>query len=53
MTRPVWKLMSKLSMYKKCQRDNLINSLWLRDRVVNLPSSVPHGKNLKVFEKYL
>jgi dTDP-4-amino-4,6-dideoxygalactose transaminase len=41
MTRPIWTLMSKLSMFKDCQKDSLANSLWLEDRVVNIPSSVP------------
>tara|TARA_B110000483_G_C18200630_1_gene545081 strand:+ start:372 stop:1544 length:1173 start_codon:yes stop_codon:yes gene_type:complete len=41
MTRPVWTLMSKLTMFKACQTDDLKNSLWLEDRVVNIPSSVP------------
>ena len=39
MTRPIWKLMTHLSMFKGCQHDGLINSLWLEDRIVNLPSS--------------
>ena len=43
MTRPIWTLMSKLSMFKDCQTDGLQNSLWLEDRVVNIPSSVPDG----------
>jgi perosamine synthetase len=43
MTRPVWQLMSHLSMFKDCQTDGLENSLWLQDRVVNIPSSVPDG----------
>ena len=43
MTRPIWTLMSKLPMYKDCQSDGLQNSLWLEDRVVNIPSSVPDG----------
>jgi len=41
MTRPVWRLMSELKMFKDCQNDGLKNSLWLQDRVVNIPSSVP------------
>ena len=41
MTRPIWTLMSKLDMYKNCQTDGLTNSLWLEERVVNIPSSVP------------
>ena len=43
MTRPIWTLMSKLLMFKDCQTDSLENSLWLEDRVVNIPSSVPDG----------
>jgi aminotransferase in exopolysaccharide biosynthesis len=40
MTRPVWKLMSKLTMFKQCQTTDLSNSLWLEERLVNIPSSV-------------
>ena len=50
MTRPIWKLMSKLPMFKNCQTDGLENSLWLEDRVVNIPSSVPDGA-LKKLDK--
>jgi len=38
MTRPIWRLMNKLNMYKNCQTGNLDNSEWLEDRVVNIPS---------------
>lgn len=40
MTRPIWKMMNKLPMFAHCQTDNLKNSLWLEERVVNIPSSV-------------
>ena len=40
MTRPVWELMINLPMYKSCQKDSQENSLLLRDRIVNIPSSV-------------
>jgi aminotransferase in exopolysaccharide biosynthesis len=40
MTRPLWTLMHELPMYKNCLRDDLKNSKWLQDRVINLPSSV-------------
>ena len=50
MTRPIWTLMSKLPMFKNCQTDGLENSLWLEDRVVNIPSSVPAGA-LKKLDK--
>jgi len=40
MTRPIWQPMHRLSMYKHCQRDELINTEWLAERVVNVPSSV-------------
>ena len=50
MTRPIWTLMSKLPMFKDCQNDGLVNSLWLEERIVNIPSSVPDG-TLKQMEK--
>ncbi len=40
MTRPIWTLMNHLAMYQECQTDSLINSRWLAERVVNIPSSV-------------
>ncbi len=40
MTRPIWHLIHKLSMYKNFQRDNLKNAHFLEDRIVNIPSSV-------------
>ena len=40
MTRPIWKLMNELPMYKNSKSDDLINSKWLYDRLVNIPSSV-------------
>ncbi len=39
MTRPIWRLMSKLGMYNLCQTSNLDNANWLEERVVNIPSS--------------
>ncbi|GAB4460265.1 MAG: LegC family aminotransferase [Bacteroidales bacterium] len=38
MTRPIWRLMNKLEMFKQCQSGDLSNSEWLEERVVNLPS---------------
>ncbi|MCF8337108.1 MAG: LegC family aminotransferase [Bacteroidales bacterium] len=40
MTRPIWRLMNKLEMFKNAQTGNLDNAEWLEDRVVNLPSSL-------------
>ena len=40
MTRPIWTLMNKLEMFKKCQCTDLSNALWLEERVVNIPSGV-------------
>ena len=40
MTRPIWKLMSSLPMFKEAQKGNLENSIWLEERVINIPSSV-------------
>ena len=39
MTRPIWELMNRLSMFTDCQTDGLENSIWFADRVVNIPSS--------------
>ena len=50
MTRPTWTLMSELPMFKDCQTDGLENSLWLGDRVVNIPSSVPDGAMSSYFD---
>lgn len=38
MTRPVWELMNRLPMFKNCQTDDLKNSIWIADRLVNIPS---------------
>ena len=40
MTRPIWRLMNKLEMYKDCQSADLSNANYLEDRVVNITSSV-------------
>jgi len=40
MCRPIWKLMSELEMFKDCQKDDLKNSIYLQQRVVNISSSV-------------
>lgn len=40
MTRPIWRLLSSLPMYEHCQKDSLTNSIWLEERIVNIPSSV-------------
>ena len=39
-TRPVWTLMSNLSMYRDSQCTSLETAQWLEDRLVNIPSSV-------------
>lgn len=40
MTRPVWRLMNKLEMFKDAIHGDLSNSQMLEDRLVNIPSSV-------------
>ena len=40
MTRPIWELMSRLPMFEHCQHDELENTIFFADRVVNIPSSV-------------
>ena len=39
MTRPIWNLLFKLPMYQNCFRDDQKNSLYLEERIVNIPSS--------------
>lgn len=40
MTRPIWRLMYKLPMYKSCFCDEQKNAEYLEERIVNIPSSV-------------
>mgnify|MGYP001277387679 CR=1 FL=1 len=40
MTRPTWIMMHKLPMFEHAQYGDLKNSIWLNDRIVNIPSSV-------------
>ncbi|MAD40819.1 MAG: aminotransferase DegT [Arcobacter sp.] len=40
MTRPIWKLMNELVMFKDCQSSDLTNSKICEERIVNIPSSV-------------
>jgi perosamine synthetase len=44
MTRPIWKLMNNLALYKAYQHGDLSNAQWLEDRVVNIPSSVTNNE---------
>ena len=39
-TRPPWKLMNELPIYQHCMHDELTTSMWLQERIINLPSSV-------------
>jgi perosamine synthetase len=38
--RPLWELTNHLPMYNTCQTDDLRNSQFLSERLVNIPSSV-------------
>ncbi len=40
MTRPAWKLMHELKMFKDSEKMDLKNSKYLEERLVNIPSSV-------------
>ena len=40
MTRPAWIPMHKLAMNKKYQKNDMTNTEWLFERIVNVPSSV-------------
>ena len=39
-TRPAWDLVTNTRMYKDFYKNEITNSIWLSDRIVNLPSSV-------------
>lgn len=40
MTRPIWTLMNKLAMFNNAMHSDLVNSTYIEERLVNLPSSV-------------
>lgn len=40
MTRPAWQLMHSLPMFAHCQYQDLTNTIYIADRLVNIPSSV-------------
>jgi aminotransferase in exopolysaccharide biosynthesis len=40
MTRPAWRLMNKLEIFRNYQAYSLINAEWIEQRLVNIPSSV-------------
>ena len=40
MTRPIWQLIFKSSIYSNFQRDSQENAIYLENRIVNIPSSV-------------
>jgi dTDP-4-amino-4,6-dideoxygalactose transaminase len=40
MTRPIWQLIFRSSMYSGFQKDSQENALYLEQRIVNIPSSV-------------
>lgn len=39
MSRPIWRLMNELPMFRNCHSADLTNAKWLEERVVNIPSS--------------
>ena len=40
MSRPIWRLLNRLPMYKDCYSDSQTNSKFLEERIVNIPSGV-------------
>lgn len=40
MTRPVWELMHLLPMFENSTKTEMPNSIWIADRLVNIPSSI-------------
>jgi len=43
MTRPVWKLMHHLEMFKNCEVFEDKNSVWIEERLVNIPSGAAYS----------
>lgn len=39
MSRPIWQLMHRLPAFAHCERDELVNSVFIEERLVNIPSS--------------
>jgi perosamine synthetase len=46
MTRPIWKLMSNLELFKECPKMDLSVSESLENRIINIPSSANLGEKL-------
>ena len=46
MTRPIWKLMNELDLFKDCLCSNLDNAKYLEQRVINITSSVIINKRV-------
>ena len=40
MTRPIWDLMTDLPEFKDCQKESISNSIYLSERIVNIPSGI-------------
>ena len=40
MTRPIWQLIFKSTLYSNFQKDSQKNAIYLEERIVNIPSSV-------------
>jgi len=40
MTRPMWIPLHKLEMYQTCVKYNLVNTKWIEERLINIPSGV-------------
>jgi perosamine synthetase len=40
MTRPTWIPMHKLAINQDCQKGSMVNTEWLNERIVNVPSTV-------------
>jgi len=39
-TRPAWKLLNELKMYKNCMSGNLDNSKYINEKLINIPSGI-------------
>ena len=44
LTRPVWRLINRLPIFRDCQHGDLSAAEWFEERVVNIPGSVIYNK---------
>ena len=46
--RPIWKLLNTLRQFKNCPKSDLKNALYIKNKIINLPSGYDIYKNIKI-----